>query len=656
MKKHPLNVNYRTTFVIAFLVIAVMGFSLLPKSVEMKSYLASTGQVTSPLKKLAAGRSSIGSGSMSPLIFTPGNKGFNNLNNDRTADFTAILRCAEPTCVANGKIVFARFPPIEFSNSIYMMEPDGSDRTNISAASARNPRYSSDGSQIVFEKFFGAINYDLFKMNADGTSVVRLTNGGFSGGSTINNLEAAFSPDDQSIVFQSNRDGNNEIYKMNADGTDQIRLTNDPADDGSPSYSPDGMKIIFTRGTSTSQENLYVMNTDGTNQMALPTPAGSYITPSYSPDGTKIIVSYRDNQSGNHFIYIMNSDGTDFIGTSIEANTPSYSPDGRKVIFGGSSGTIQIVDAEFVGSPVILQDPENYPNFSPDWQSVIIENNVPPNRVPFDFDGDRKSDVGVFRPSENRWYISQSSDSQVTQKVFAVSGDIPTPADFDGDGKTDLAIFRPSTGNWWYLASSDNTQRTTQFGANGDIPLPSDVNGDGVDDFVLFRPTNNSWYRSTSDTATVSTVVFGASGDKPVIGDFDGDGKSDVAIYRPSTGQWWYQSSIDNSQRATTWGISTDTLVPADYDGDGITDLAVYRPSNGGWYILNSSTGQPTILGFGISTDIPIAADYDGDGKADIAVFRPSTGIWYLLQSMNGFTGLQFGVETDKPIPASFIR
>ena len=590
----------------------------------------------------------------SELIFTPKNKRFNNISSNRIADFNATLRCAEPTCVANGKIAFARFPPIQFSNSIYTMNPDGSDRTNISAASARNPRYSSDGSQIVFEKFFGAINYDLFKMNADGTSVARLTDGGFTGSFTVNNVAAAFSPDDQSIVFQSNRDGNNEIYKMDADGENEVRLTNDPADDGSPSYSPDGTKIIFTRGTSTSQENLYVMNSDGTNQTALPTPTGSYITPSYSPDGTKIIVSYSENQSNTHFIHTMNSDGTNFTDTSIGADAPSYSPDGRKVIFGGSSGTIQIVDSEFVGPPVILQDPENYPNFSPNWQPVIIENNVSPSRVPFDFDGDRKSDVSVFRPSENKWYISQSSDSQVTQKVFAISGDIPTPADFDGDGKTDLAIFRPSTGNWWYLASSDNTQRTTQFGASGDLPLPSDVNGDSVDDFVIFRPSNNTWYRSTSDTATVSTVVFGASGDKPVIGDFDGDGESDPAIYRPSTGQWWYRSSVDNSQRATQWGISTDIPVPADYDGDGITDFAVYRPSNGGWYILNSSTGQATILGFGISTDIPIAADYDGDGKTDIAVFRPSTGIWYLQQSTNGFAGLQFGVETDKPIPASF--
>jgi hypothetical protein len=67
-----------------------------------------------------------------------------------------------------------------------------------------------------------------------------------------------------------------------------------------------------------------------------------------------------------------------------------------------------------------------------------------PNRPLFDYDGDGRADLSVFRASENKWYILRSSNLGITQNVFAVAGDIPTPSDYDGDGKTDIGVFRPS--------------------------------------------------------------------------------------------------------------------------------------------------------------------------------------------------------------------
>ncbi|CAN5343795.1 hypothetical protein BH10ACI1_BH10ACI1_09630 [soil metagenome] len=201
-------------------------------------------------------------------------------------------------------------------------------------------------------------------------------------------------------------------------------------------------------------------------------------------------------------------------------------------------------------------------------------NTIAPPKTLFDYDGDGRADVSVFRPSTNRWYEYLSGNNAVVEQTFGLSGDVLAPADYDGDGKTDIAIFRPATGDWWYLSSINNAQVQNHWGGSGDIPRPSDFDGDGKADFVVFRPAENNWYRFGS-TGAVSIINFGLAGDKPVTGDFDGDGKSDVAIYRPSTGTWWYRSSINNAQIATQFGISSDFPSAADFDGDGKTDFAV---------------------------------------------------------------------------------
>ena len=288
------------------------------------------------------------------------------------------------------------------------------------------------------------------------------------------------------------------------------------------------------------------------------------------------------------------------------------------------------------------------------YESKTFEHTFLVRSTPFDFDGDSKSDISVFR--NGSWYINRSQLG-FTGVNWGFATDIPAPADFDGDGKTDVSVFRD--GNWYWINSSNNQFNAIQFGQNGDIPVPADFDGDGKADISVFRPTNGTWYRlNSSQNNQFFAAQFGVNGDKPLIGDFDGDGKADLAVTRSTNGAlaWYWVNSSTNQFEGLQFGVSTDIATPADYDGDGKTDVSVFRPSNGTWYRLNSAQNrQFTGVQFGLNGDLPVPADYDGDGKADIAVFR--TGIWYRLNSSNNsFYGEQFGIITDKPIPNAFVR
>lgn len=143
-----------------------------------------------------------------------------------------------------------------------------------------------------------------------------------------------------------------------------------------------------------------------------------------------------------------------------------------------------------------------------------------------DWDGNGTTTVGVFRSSNNTFYLSNSNSvgfADLTIPYGAV-GDVPIVGDWDGNGTTTIGVYRPSTSTF-YLRNSNSigfADIVVPYGGVGDVPVVGDWDGNGTTTIGVFRPSNNTFYLRNSNSVGFADLsipyAYGASGDRPVAG------------------------------------------------------------------------------------------------------------------------------------------
>ncbi|MBS0631067.1 MAG: PD40 domain-containing protein [Verrucomicrobia bacterium] len=121
-------------------------------------------------------------------------------------------------------------------------------------AFALMPRWSPDGSKLLYTSFFKSGAPDIFQI--DLRSSQRTTFVSFRG----TNSSARYSPNGQQVAMVLSGEGTPEIYISNAQGRQVSRKTRSDAVKSSPCFSPDGSRVVFAMEPG---PQLYVMSTAG---------------------------------------------------------------------------------------------------------------------------------------------------------------------------------------------------------------------------------------------------------------------------------------------------------------------------------------------------------------------------------------------------------
>ena len=269
------------------------------------------------------------------------------------------------------------------NSEIYLMDDDGKNQRNLTNHPARDvvPSWSPDGKRIVFCSDRDR-NSEIYVMDADGGNQQNLTN------DPSDDSSPSWSPDGKRIAFVSDRDRlldihgfpTSEIYVMDADGGNQQNLTNNRADDWSPSWSPDGKRIVFSAERDghfigdfeITTSEIYVMDVDGGNEQRLTENRKNDGAPSWSPDGTRIVFSAdRKGDWLNYEIYVMDDDGGNLQKLTENRDDDggaSWSPDGKRIVFSSDrngNSEIYVMDADGGNQQQLTNHPRN--NIGPAW-------------------------------------------------------------------------------------------------------------------------------------------------------------------------------------------------------------------------------------------------------------------------------------------------
>jgi uncharacterized delta-60 repeat protein len=516
----------------------------------------------------------------------------------------------------------------------------------------------------------GNFDFALARYNPDGSLDTT-----FDGDGKVTTVFSQSSDNAYAVVIQT--DGRIVVAGNVSNGTSDFALARYNADGSlDTSFDADGKVSTDIAGTNDGAASL-ALQADGRIVAAggvVFSGAGDYALVRYNPDGSLDQSFDGDGKVWN------NVSGGDIVGTV------AIQTDGRIVVAGSSAGDASLarynqngsLDQSFGAGGTRVFDMggagndlmngmtldaagriviagETSPSLSnPNISIARILTAAAPRRAPFDFDGDGRTDLSIFRPAGGEWWYLRSSDGGNAAFGFGNSSDKLVPADYTGDGNTDIAVFRPATGEWFVLRSEEVSYYSFPFGASGDVPAPADFDGDGKADAAVFRPSNSTWYIRRSSDGAIVIRQFGQTGDAPVAVDYDGDGKADIAVWRASAGQWWLNRSTAGVI-AYGFGNSADKPVQGDYTGDGKADVAIFRPSTNEWFVLRSENVSYYSFAFGASGDVIAPGDYDGDGKFDATVFRPSGSTWYSNRTTAGTLIQSFGQTGDRPVPNVFV-
>jgi len=246
---------------------------------------------------------------------------------------------------AQEKIVFAK------NREIHSMNIDG---TNIKQlTNYKVPGHTPISCRPSIDKK-GHISYiydplrhgwmSTYKMHDNGSNKQRISREPNSKKSSTWN--AVISPNGKYYVFVSTRTKTSDIYRMNADGKSVINISNSNTENGSPKWSPDGNHIVYVEKNAKGGSNIIRTDISGKNRNVLISSPKKLRNVAYSKNGKWIAYVLINKGHGSLMLADFDGSNTRQIKEISQWSRVSFSPNHKAITFVTKSNRIATMNLD----------------------------------------------------------------------------------------------------------------------------------------------------------------------------------------------------------------------------------------------------------------------------------------------------------------------
>ncbi len=475
------------------------------------------------------------------------------------------------------------------------------------------PSLSPDGKSVAYSSDQNGSFEIYIKQLSPGGGELQLTNDGQQ------NSHPSWSPDGQRIAYYSRNRGG--IWLVSALGGTPKQLTEFGA---KPAWSFDGSMIAFQSGApgeifasqALTPSTIWIMPSQGGRPKQVTqagNPSGGQGSPSWSPDGKRIVFQASD--------YIVSSvwsvavEGGDTKKISAVGFNPVYGPDSRHIYFlGGGLWRIQISSSDDpIGEPANVLEPGpginlGSPAISADGKRVVYTAN---------------------RTLSNLWTVPLSpATADAVGPPSAFSRDTSQRNNlvrFSPDGhKLALNRWRPGTSADIWVADADG-KNLTQVTNNPATDSQASWFPEGDRLAFLSDRNNKHWMLWTISLTTGKEEPWLDLGEGIQFAQLSPDGKQVTFNFSQNGATNVWVASVNNGlRRQLTFDRQLMGFPCWSPDGQLIA-FEMQRGEDAYLMVIPSAGGQPTQLTFDRGKSWPHSWSHDGD---KIAFAGQRNGIW----------------------------